>query len=166
MSEQRIDLARASGELSEALARPGQPDPVFTALERLLDEAIGHRLFTVLAWRPQDGDVERIHTSRASEYPLAGRKRMGPTPWGAHVLDKGLPWFGRDAEAIRWAFPDSDLIISLGCESCLNAPVRHDGRVLGVVSVLDGEGRYTDRDLDALVALSGFMIPPLHSASR
>jgi hypothetical protein len=161
MSEHRIDVSAACSALTEALAQTEQPMTVFTALERLLKNAIGHRLFTVLAWRPETDDVERLHTSRPAEYPLAGRKRMGPTPWGEHVLDKGLAWFGRDADAIRWAFPDSDLILRLGCESCLNAPIRHDGDVLGVVSVLDAEGRYTHRDLEALVPLSAFLIPPL-----
>lgn len=161
MSDQRIDLAWAGIELSEALARPGQPQSIFEAFERVLQEAIGHQLFTILAWRSGSSDVERLHASRPAEYPPQGRKRMGPTPWGAHVLEKGLPWFGRNADDIRWAFPDHELILSLGCESCLNAPVRHDGRVLGVVSVLDAEDRYRQSELEALVPLSAFLIPPL-----
>jgi GAF domain-containing protein len=161
MSEQRIDLGLASLQLSEALAETGQPQTIFEAFERVLQETIGHRLFTVLAWRSGSSDVERLYASRPVEYPPAGRKRMGPTPWGEHVLDKGLPWFGRDAEAIRWAFPDHELILSLGCQSCLNAPVRHDGQVLGVVNVLDGQDRYRQSDLDALVPLSAFLIPAL-----
>lgn len=157
----RIDIALAAARLSEALAASGQPAPVFEAFDRLVAEAIGHRLFTILAWRPADGDVERVYSSRPGDYPLLGRKRMGPTPWGSRVLGEGQSWFGEGAEAIRWAFPDHELILSLGCESCLNAPVRHDGAVLGVVSALDGPGRYGTNDLEALVALSGFLVPAL-----
>ena len=85
---------------------------------------------------------------------------MGPTPWGDVVLKGGKPWFGASADDIRWAFPDHELILSLGCETILNAPVRFDGRTLGVISVLDGPGAYAEGDL-ALVTL---MAPHLAAA--
>ena len=161
-----IDVPAAIARLCHALAAPGQPAVTFEVLDTICAESIGHRLFTVLAWRRGSGDVERVYTSRPSEYPLAGRKPMGPTAWGSHVLKRGLAWRGSAAEDIRWAFPDHALILGLGCESCLNAPVRLDGDVLGVVSVLHGAGWYHEADLDALEALSPLLAAPLLLAAR
>ncbi len=102
-----------------------------------------------------------MHSSRPAEYRLLGRKKMGPTPWGDVVLKAGRPWFGRSADDIRWAFPDHELILSLGCEMCLNAPVRYDGRVLGVISVLDGPGAYEEADLSLVTLIAPHLVPAL-----
>ena len=161
----KLDIEVAAARLTEALGQSGQPGTTFQAFDGLIGETLGHRLFTVLAWREGFSEVERLHSSRPEEYPLLGRKAMGPTPWGAVVLKQGKPWFGRNADDIRWAFPDHELIASLGCASCLNAPVRYDGTVIGVVSVLDAEGRYSDADLRALDCLSGFLAAPLLQAA-
>lgn len=155
------DLVTDVAALAAALARPGQPGETYDCLEGVCRQRMGHRLFTVLAWDATSGDVERVHTSRPDAYPLKGRKPMGPTAWGAHVLHCGEPWRGEGADAIRWAFPDHALILSLGCDSCLNAPVRYDGATLGVVSVLDAAGTHTDRHLAELVTLAPFLVPPL-----
>jgi GAF domain-containing protein len=144
--------------IGDALARPGQPEPTYATFERLTGDVFGHKLLTILAWHGSD-EVERVHTSRPAEYPLLGRKRMGPTAWGEIVLKEGRPWLGTSAQDIRWAFPDHELILSLGCDSCLNAPIRFDGRVLGVVSLLDGPARYNERDLVALQPLAQFLAP-------
>jgi hypothetical protein len=82
------------------------------------------------------------------------------------VLHSGAPWHGEGPDAIRWAFPDHALILSLGCESCLNAPVRYDGATLGVVSVLDAAGSHDAHHLADLVTLSAFLVPPLLTRSQ
>ena len=157
-------IGRASAlDLSRALAAPDQPWPAFSAFDRLCAEAFGHRLFTILAWQAGADELERIYSSRPAEYPVSARKRMGPTPWGAHVLRQGRPWLGVNAEDMRWAFPDHALIASLGCAACLNAPVRWNGTVLGAINVLDAEGAYEQADLDALETISVFLIGPLLS---
>jgi hypothetical protein len=149
------------GDLTMALAQGGQPQATFQAFGNVCAQAFGHRLFTILAWQAGSEELERVYSSRPAEYPLSARKRMGPTPWGSHVLAGGQPWFGQTAEDMRWAFPDHELIASLGCASCLNVPVRWNGSVLGAVSVLDAEGAYQTTDLDRLDAMSGFLVAPL-----
>ena len=72
----RFDPAAALVRLGEAQARPNQPGPLFTAFDAICAEAVGHRLFTLLAWRPETGEVARVHSSRPSEYPLRARKPM------------------------------------------------------------------------------------------
>lgn len=153
------DVLTGARTLASALAERDQPHSIFHALQAVCNDMLGHRLFTVLAWREETGEVERLHTSRPAEYPLLGRKAMGPTPWGDVVLRAGRPWFGDSADDIVWAFPDHALILSLGCESCLNVPVRYDGRVLGVISVLDREGSYAEEDLARLEPLAQYLVP-------
>ena len=154
-----FDPAAALARLGMAQAHPDQPAPLFATFEDICAGAVGHRLFTLLAWRPATGEVARIHSSRPAEYPLRGRKPMGPTAWGAQVLHDGRPWLGRSAADIEWAFPDHALIASLGCASCLSAPVLWDGRVLGVVAVLDRAEAYTPADLAGLCRIAPLLAP-------
>lgn len=154
-----IDIAATVAALAGTQAGKGQPEALFAAFDRCCAEAFGHRLFTILEWAPETNDVERLYSSRPAEYPLLGRKAMGPTEWGALVLKGGQSWIGRTAEDIRWAFPDHELIASLGCASCINAPVLWDGKVLGVVSVLGPENAYDASDLAALVAIAPLLVP-------
>jgi len=51
---------------------------------RCKSDAVGHELSTLLY---VDGaEVARARSSRPAEYPVSGRKPMGPTPWGEHVM--------------------------------------------------------------------------------
>jgi hypothetical protein len=61
-------------------AEPGQPTPVFAAFDAITKRLVGHELLTMLY---VDGpEVARIYSRRPPEYPVLGRKLMGPTPWG------------------------------------------------------------------------------------
>jgi len=166
MMPMEVDSRRWAAGLSQAFAGPGQPQAAFQAFDRLCAETFGHRLFTILAWEGGADELERVYSSRPVEYPVSARKRMGPTPWGELVLRQGRPWLGTGAQDIRWAFPDHELIASLGCAACLNAPVHWNGTVLGAINILDAEGVYTPPDLEALEAMSGFLVGPLLSARQ
>ena len=111
--------------LAQTLTKPGQPETLYRALEQATKALVGHRLFTLLY---VDGEeVARVYSSNPEAYPVFGRKPMGPTPWGAHVLKAQKPYLGTDAEAIRWAFFDHALIASLGLGSVINVPIVYDG---------------------------------------
>ena len=155
----RFNAAAAVETLGRAQSAPGQPKALFDAFERLCAETVGHRLFTLLAWKPDTGEVARVHSSRPADYPLRGRKPMGPTEWGARVLHWGEPWLGKTAEDIVWAFPDHALIESLGCASCMSVPVLWDGRVLGVIAVLDAADAYDEADLEGLRLIAPILVP-------
>ena len=152
-------IAAAVAAIGAAQAGKSQPEALFAAFDRHCADTFGHRLFTILEWAPETNDVERLYSSRPAEYPLLGRKAMGPTEWGALVLKGGQNWIGRNADDIRWAFPDHELIASLGCAACINAPVLWDGKVLGVVSALGPEGAYDERDLAVLAAIAPLLAP-------
>lgn len=152
--------------LSNALSLQGQPHSAFRAFDELCARAFGHRLFTILAWDGNADELQRVYSSCPLEYPVSARKPMGSTPWGDRILKEGRSWLGLGGADLRWAFPDHELIASLGCGTCLNAPVRWNGTVLGAVNILDAEGAYDHADLRKLEAITGFLVGPLLAANQ
>jgi hypothetical protein len=141
-----------------AMALPGQPDPVFRSVDTGLGRLIGHGLFTLLIVVP-GGEVQRVYTSNSEAYPISGRKKMGPTPWGKRVLEERRVYVGRTAEDIRWAFPDHALIASLGLASVINVPVVHDDAVLGTMNILDRAGAYDDSHGALARCFAPYLVP-------
>lgn len=146
--------------LGEALASGRRPADVYLAAERVLAQRLGFRLFTMLV-RTADGEqVRRVHTTNPQAYPLEGCKRMGPTPWGDLVLTKRQCYVSDSAEGIRWAFPDHELIASLGLASVINVPLVAMGQVLGTINLLDVAGRYHEDDLALVRCVAPYMVAP------
>lgn len=148
--------------LSALLAEPGQPLRIYRAIEEETRALAGHRLFTLLY---VDGaEVARVHSSRPAEYPVSGRKPMGPTPWGAHVLAGRRSFLGRDVAAIRWAFFDAPLIEGMGLGSVVNVPVVHDGATIGTMNLLDAEFHYREEHVAPLERLAPVLVPAFLAA--
>lgn len=152
-----LDCVRALGEA-------GQPAPIYRALDRALGAVIGHKLFTLLYVAPDRRRVKRVYSSNPAAYPVGGLKSMGPTPWGAHVIEGQKAYIARNDADIRWAFPDHALIASLGLASALNMPVVYDGRVLGTVNLLDAAGHYRDEHSAAAAPYAALVIGPFLEA--
>jgi len=154
----------ALARLTAVLEQPGQPDALYRALEAETKALVGHRLFTLLY---VDGeDVARVHSSHPVEYPLSGRKPMGPTPWGALVLKGRKPFLGTDMAAVRWAFFDHELIARLGCGSAINIPIVYDGVTIGTMNLLDAEHHYREGDVEKVAGLAPVLIPAFLEARR
>jgi hypothetical protein len=150
--------------VAATLAAPDQPAASFTALERELEAALGHQLFTIMLHDATAGWNARIHSNRPAAYPPGGRKPLTEHPWMQRVLGAGEPWIGRDAGDIRWAFPDHALILSLGCESALNLPVRWQGRTLGTLNLLHRAGWYGEADAATGRIFAALAVPALLAA--
>ncbi|WP_202910703.1 GAF domain-containing protein [Teichococcus vastitatis] len=148
--------------VTDAIARDASPEAAFRAVEQATAALIGHRLFTVLVRCAGGEEVERVYSSDPVAYPVQGRKRMGPTPWDALVLDRKQTFLGRDVAAIRWAFPDHALIESLGLGAVINVTAQLGGEVLGTLNLLDREGAYTsEAQVELARAFTPFLIPAL-----
>jgi len=141
------------------------PEGLYRAVEGALGRLIGHQLFTLLIVVGDGTEVERVWTSNPQAYPLTGRKAMGPTPWGDHVLGGRNAWLGNDAEAIRWAFPDHELITGLGLGSCINVPVVAFGRTLGTMNILDSAGAYLPEQVDTASLFAPLLALPFQNAT-
>src|SRR3712207_9302922 len=77
------------------------------------------------------------------------------------ILQQGIARFCRDREDIIRAFPDHELILSLGCESAVNVPVRWDGRTLGALNLLHEAGYYGEAQLPALSVFAALAVAPI-----
>ncbi len=152
-----IAFSALADVLAQAAEAP-QPRHLFDAAERALDTIIGHKLFTILQVHA-GGELERIYTNMEDAYPLQGRKSMGPTPWGQHVIEGRQPYFGPSREDVRWAFYDHELIESLGCGSVINSLVTWDDRLLGVVNMLHEEGHYVADDIQRAAPFAQALVP-------
>ena len=153
------DLASVFHSVATALADPGQPRAVFTALERVTAEILGHRLFTMMRYHAGPSESERVWSSQPSVYPLGGRKRVVDHSWARQLFREGRPYLSRTPAEIRAVFPDHELIFSLGCGSALNLPVVYAGRVLGTMNLLREEGGYDESHIVLGLICAALAVP-------
>ena len=146
--------------LATGLAQAKEPADVYRAVEQLVARGPGTKLFTLLVLTQDGQAVQRVYSSNEKAYPLAGQKRMGTTPWGDLVLTRRQTFLGRNADDIRWAFPDHALIASLGLASAINIPIVAMGRVLGTLNALDVAGHYSESDVQFMQAISPVLAVP------
>lgn len=143
----RTDPAPHLAAVAAAQSEPGQPAPLFAALDEAMGRAIGHRLFTILVIHPGAQQSQRYYSNMPDSYPVGGRKPINPTHWFAKVLGEGVPYIGYNYADISDVFFDHELIRSLGCESVLNVPVRWNGTSIGTINLLHERGWYNGSDV-------------------
>ncbi len=149
-------------DLARALASPGQPEVGLAAMDAALASMIGHRLFTVLVLDEARGLNRRFHSSRPVEYPVGGYKQVqSGSDYHRRVVQAGEARFCRDRAEIMQAFPDHALILSLGCESCVNMPIRWNGHTLGALNLLHAAGHYSEAQLPLLRVFAALAVAPL-----
>lgn len=142
-----------------------QPQATFEAIDRAAAAAIGHRLFTILVHHRAARESERIYTNMTDAYPVRGRKPVTDSPWMQQVMARGEPYIGRNADDIRDVFFDHELIISLGCRSVLNIPLRWRGETLGTLNLLHQENWYEDRHVELAGVLAQMAVPAVMAQS-
>lgn len=138
---------------------PRQPQASFEAIDRAAAAMIGHRLFTILVHHRAARESERIYSNMPAAYPVQGRKPVTDSPWMQQVMGRGLPYIGRNADDIREVFFDHELILSLGCRSVLNLPLRWRGRTLGTLNLLHDENWYGVHHVEAARLLAQLALP-------
>jgi len=147
-----------------ALAAPGQPAPVFLALETIIREEVGAKLFTLMTFDARTGLSRRVHSSHPREYPVSGLKPLSVGVWSRTVIDERRTFVANTIEAIAEVFPDHELIRSLDCGSVVNLPVVLSGEVVGAANALDAAGHYTPERVARLERLSPFVTLALLAA--
>ena len=134
-------------------------------LEEKVRESLGVRLFTVLAWIPGRQALRRVHSSDPASYPVGGEKTVEVARgWLARCIEAGEPYFGPDRAAVREIFADHELIESLGCGAVINVPVVEGEEVLGVLNILDAEGRYDEESVVVAQSLAPLAVSALRAA--
>ncbi|MEA5455598.1 GAF domain-containing protein [Sinomonas sp. JGH33] len=106
-------------------------------------------LFTALQWIPERSALRRVFTSHPDAYPLGAEKTVEMSPgWLGTVIADKKPFLAADLDGLREVFTDVELIQSLGCGGVINIPVLKEGDVVGVLALLDAEGRYTPQSVE------------------
>ena len=147
--------------LADCLASEPQPALLYVAIDALVQDVIGHRLFTLMKVHEADSEVERIYSSNPAAYPVGGRKEKRGTPWSRVVLDRGEVFIARTPEEVREAFSDYELIFSLGIGSIMNIPLAYRGRCLGTMNISHESGWFTETDAAVGRLIAPFVVPSL-----
>jgi GAF domain-containing protein len=142
--------------LAQLSASAHEPQALYEAVDALVQEVIGHRLFTLMRVHEATMEVERVYSSNTAAYPVGGRKPKRGTPWSKVVLDKGEVFVARTPDEVREAFSDHALIFSLGVGSIMSVPIGYRGRRLGTMNISNEAGWFRDQD-----AADGLLIAPL-----
>jgi hypothetical protein len=137
------DLSAALGAFRAAIADDVSGDAPWAALQRLAQEIVGARLFTVLTVDMNENVARRLYTNMPDAYPVSGTKPIVVDPWFELVVQDRKLFVANTLSEIAVHFPDHELIGSLGCSSCVNMPVAVGGVVLGTVNMLDEEQHFT-----------------------
>ncbi|ADP18736.1 hypothetical protein AXYL_05436 [Achromobacter xylosoxidans A8] len=149
------------------LAQGGQPESGLNALGAALQERIGYRLFTVLVLDWNAGLSRRCFSTQPTAYPAGGSKPIREdSEFYAAVVLQGEPRLCMDRDDCARAFPDHELIASLGCESAVNVPVRWNGRTLGSLNLLHQAGWYRREMYAELAWYSALAIPVVQDIIR
>ena len=120
---------------------------IFNSLDNILNDFIGHKLFTILKFDKINSKLERIYTSNPREYPLQGKKDVIRNFWQVQVLEMGVVYIGYNSQDIKNSFADFDLIEKLGCRSFMIIPVKSGDNIMGSVNLLHEESWYSDNDV-------------------
>lgn len=136
-----------------ALAREGQPEPAYAALEALTQALVGVKLFTIMTSDTTTRLAERVYSSHPQDYPVSGTKPYNETYWSDITLRQQKTFVANTIAAIAEVFPDHALIESLGCQSVINVPIVVGGTVIGTINCLHEEGFYTPARVAAAEAL-------------
>lgn len=130
-------------------------DEIFQQTLDAMQQDPGVVLFTALQWIPQRSSLKRLFTSHPAEYPVGGEKTVEISPgWLGTVIDKKEPFLAPDLTALREVFADSELIQQLGCGAVINVPVLdQQHNVVGVLALLDAEGKYTQQSVETAVGV-------------
>ncbi len=128
-------------------------DAVFQQTFEAIQQGPGVILFTALQWIPERSSLKRLFTSHPAEYPVGGEKTVEISPgWLGTVIEDKKPFLAPDLEALREVFSDSGLIQQLGCGAVINVPVLdQQHNVVGVLALLDAEGKYTQESVETAV---------------
>jgi hypothetical protein len=151
-------------ELADLSAGAHDTMDLYAAVDRLVQEVIGHRLFTMMRVHEAASEVERIYSSNPGAYPVGGRKQKRGTPWSRVVLDRGEVFVARNPDEVRDAFSDYELIFSLGIGSIMNIPLAHADRRLGTMNISHKAGWFTDEHAAAGRLIAAFVVPSLLAA--
>jgi transcriptional regulator with GAF, ATPase, and Fis domain len=159
-------LQSALTEVVATLARKGQPQTLYGALDRSLGKLIGHKLFTLMIFDERQRQVQRVYSNQPKTYPVGGKKPYSASTLYDELLVRHRPCVLHNADDIKRTFADHKLILSLRCAASLHIPVVYDGRPLGLMNLLNKEGWYRDKHIAEAAPFGALLVAPFMLALR
>ena len=132
-------------DMAQAVAASDQPESTFKALERIVRDTVGVKLFTLMEIDHRRAVAWRNYSNMPEAYPVSGEKPVEQNAWSEVVDTRNEIFVANTIEEIAAVFADHELIQQLGCESCINVPVVIGGRLRGTMNCLHVAGHYTAR---------------------
>lgn len=130
-------------DFDTSLAAADTPDAAWAALQTLVQDTVGAKLFTIMTVDMEALLARRAYSSDPVNYPAAGTKPIAPNRWLDHVHGEGKTFVANTLEEIDTVFPDAVLIGQLGCGSVINLPIFKDGALVATMNILHEAGHYT-----------------------
>lgn len=124
------------------IAAKGSED-AYAALDQLVQDTVGAKLFTIMTVDMPALLARRSYTSDPANYPASGTKEITMNRWFDHVHRKGETFVANTLAEIATVFPDAELIGRLGCGSVVNLPVIQNGQLVATMNILHAEHYYT-----------------------
>ena len=149
--------------LAFSLHQGAPAESFWKELDRGLQDAFGHKLFTVLAYDAGSRLLGRVYSTQQEINPVGGRKRVTQSAWTHQVLERGQVFRGSTREDIKAVFSDYEALWSIGCESVLNIPIRRQGTVIGSLNLLDSAGHYNEARIELAYMFAQLSITPLEA---
>ena len=152
-------------QLCCALSRADTIDAALTHIEAARLAVLGPGLLTVNldATRPEDPvdevQLQRLWSSEALAFPVAGRKRKTATPWTEQLLRRAEVFVGEGAGVLAQVFDDHARIAALGLQAVVNVPLLHGGRCVATFNVLTTRPRWQAAEI-ATVRLLALLATP------
>ena len=147
--------------LLATLKKPHELVDLMQQIADMLQKRIGHKLLTILLVSVNREDTVRVYSDNLDAYPVNRVKRMGVTPWGSQVIHSCNPYTAKNDDDIRWAFPDHELIKSLGLSSALSVPIVYNGQCLAVLNLQHEANWYHDEHAAIAESVTPFLIPAM-----
>ena len=158
--------------LCDALPRASSLDAAMSVIERVRQAMLGDGLLTVnkvstLAASTDEFELQRLWSSDAQAYPVAGLKRKTLTPWSRQILLRCEVFVGEGDDALVAVFDDHARITALGLHGVVNVPLVLQGRCMATFNVLGGHAKWQPTDV-TLIRLLAVLATPwiLQDASR
>jgi len=154
------------------MQRPPRPDPLpllmraaaadtvatrLAALDHAVERWVGHKLFTVLVLNWEKGENQRYYRNLPDAYPVGGAKPINLST--SSTIMEGQCRYLDTYEDVKAAFFDHELIRSLGCESCVNVPIRWNGTTIGAMNILHEANWYGSDDAPTLKMFAALAAP-------
>lgn len=153
--------------LGAAVATATCPRDVYVAVGEVCKRRFGYILLTVLMITPDGEKLERVWSTRESDYPIGTRHDLDPASPASAMLIQGRAFLAGDMVALRTSFPRAAAIIErLGIGFGANVPIIAFGKVLGKITLSDAKERDTTTLLDDLAAVTPYLVPALIEEAR